>query len=260
MRGICFFLLMFNVPVMLFAQITKPGYEPPVKKSATAYKGPKKFTGKSKIIVEINVDGTLSVDYEKIWDFKKGEVWKSAIAAGEHKIELSNGVDTWRETVETKSGAQLIVETKLGLKVDTDRQKETQLEEQKRADVRETEVKSRSELGNEKANQIEKRKLKENETRRAEIMKGKNLIPKLISIGDLELGTHRLGAQKTLEVQTTLETIVEYYNEKVNKFYRAEKSYTPTIRNQKIKELADWERKVYILQQKLQYDMNENNN
>jgi uncharacterized protein (TIGR02145 family) len=96
-----------------FAQITKPGYQAPTKKAAPVYNGPKKFTGKSKIIVEIDMTGTLKVDYQKIWDFTKGEVWMSDIAAGQHRIELTDGTDTWKTTVETKSGQQLIVVTEL---------------------------------------------------------------------------------------------------------------------------------------------------
>jgi len=106
-------LFILAAPMILVAQITKPGYKAPVKKAAPVYNGPKKFTGKSKIIVEIDADGTLSVDYEKIWDFKKGDVWKSDIPPGEHRIQLKNGEETWKTTVETKSGQQLIVETEL---------------------------------------------------------------------------------------------------------------------------------------------------
>ena len=64
-------------------------------------------------MIVMDSDGTLSVDYEKIWDFKAGEVWKSPITPGEHIITFTDGASTWKKTVENASGKQLIVETKL---------------------------------------------------------------------------------------------------------------------------------------------------
>lgn len=111
MRSLIFVL--FFLPIIGFAQITKPGYRTPSKPKPVRVAGPKKFQGKSKIIVVIDADATLEVDYEKVWDFKKGDTWKSDISAGEHVIRLHNQYGSWQNTVETKSGQQKIVKTKL---------------------------------------------------------------------------------------------------------------------------------------------------
>ena len=107
------YLFLF-MPCFVGAQITKPGYIKPVQKKTTpAPAGPKKFSGNSKIIIELDAVGTLYVDYKKIWDFKKGDVWESDLPSGMHKIKLTNGQDVWESTTETKSGQQLIIVTKL---------------------------------------------------------------------------------------------------------------------------------------------------
>jgi len=151
MRKHFILFLFLTIPLFLSAQITKPGYKPPVKKAAPIYNGPKKFTGKSKIIVEIDSDGTLSVDYEKIWDFKKGDVWKSDIAAGEHRVQLSNGSVTWKETVVSKSGQQLIVETNLKQQIASDRQVAARAEEQRQKEERNAEAKRKASIRAEEA-------------------------------------------------------------------------------------------------------------
>lgn len=104
--------LIFLFSLSTTAQITKPGSgKQRTKKSAPA--GPKKLTGKSIILVVMDADGTLEVDYEKIWDFKKGDTWKSDIAAGEHVVKFYNDIASWESTVTNKSGQQQIVNTKL---------------------------------------------------------------------------------------------------------------------------------------------------
>ena len=105
------FLVLF-LPCFVSAQVTKPGYEA-AKKNIVAPAGPKKFNGNSTLIVKIDHDGTLYVDFEKIYKFKKGDVWKSSIQSGMHEIELTHGTDKWSKSVETKSGKQLIVSTEL---------------------------------------------------------------------------------------------------------------------------------------------------
>lgn len=65
------------------------------------------------IMVVMDADGTLSVDYEKIYDFKQGEVWRSSITPGTHIVTLTNGDLTWKQRIENQSGKQLLVETNL---------------------------------------------------------------------------------------------------------------------------------------------------
>ena len=96
------------------AQIAKPGSSSGKKRSKkSAPAGPKKLSGKSIILVVMDADGTLEVDFEKIWDFKKGDTWKSPIAAGEHVIKFYNEIASWERTVTNKSGQQQIVNAKL---------------------------------------------------------------------------------------------------------------------------------------------------
>lgn len=100
-------------PLTLFSQISKPGRQINTTRPTPKPSGPKKFDGKSIILVVINADGVLEVDFEKIGDFKKGETWKSNIVAGEHIVSLYSGESRWEESVSCKSGQQSIVRTKL---------------------------------------------------------------------------------------------------------------------------------------------------
>ena len=100
------FLLLF-VPCFVGAQITKPGYKAP-KKSTNAPASPKKFSGSCGLMVKIDSDGTLLVDYEKVFKYKKGQVWRSDIKCGEHVVTLTNGIDTWEQTITLSSGQKII--------------------------------------------------------------------------------------------------------------------------------------------------------
>lgn len=110
-------LALLIISNIALSQITKPGYQAPSTSNSKRVSGPKKFQGKSKIIVVVDADATLEVDYEKVWKFKKGDTWKSDISAGDHVVRLYNDDVEWTTTVETKSGQQKIVNTKLQPKI-----------------------------------------------------------------------------------------------------------------------------------------------
>jgi formylglycine-generating enzyme required for sulfatase activity len=109
-------VLFFSLAIPATAQIN-PNVPKPAPKprpaAAPAASGPKQFTGNSSILVVVDADGVLSVDYEKIGNFRAGETWKSPIMAGSHVVELRMGADRWEHTVECMSGQQLIEKTEL---------------------------------------------------------------------------------------------------------------------------------------------------
>lgn len=112
------------------AQIIKPGSQGQSQTAPPKAQGPKKLTGKSIILIVMNADGTLMVDFEKFGDFKKGDNWKSNITPGEHIITYSSGESVWEETVTCKSGQQTIVRTKLiGANVTEDKSEEPKMSE-----------------------------------------------------------------------------------------------------------------------------------
>lgn len=105
--------LLMVISQLSSAQIAKPGQvnvKPTVTNNSKAK--PKTFSGNCTVIIEMDAEGVLFVDYEKIWDYQKGEVWKSPIQSGEHFIKFSNGIDEWSETITIKSG-QKIIKTEL---------------------------------------------------------------------------------------------------------------------------------------------------
>ena len=91
---------------------------------------PKQFSGNSKIVIKIDAEGTLSVDFEKIYDFKKGDVWRSDISPGQHYISLRNGSDVWETQLETTVGSQSLLITELQPIID----KRSSAERQRTAD------------------------------------------------------------------------------------------------------------------------------
>lgn len=109
-------LALFCWATMATAQVNPNAPKPaPKPKPAVvpATSGPKQFTGNSSILVVVDADGVLYVDYEKVGNVRAGETWKSPIMAGSHVVELRMGEDRWEKTEECKSGQQLIVRTEL---------------------------------------------------------------------------------------------------------------------------------------------------
>jgi hypothetical protein len=107
----------------------------PKPAAAPVASAPMQFTGNSSILVVVDADGVLSVDYEKIGKFREGETWKSPIMAGSHAVELRMGEDRWEQTVECKSGQQLIVKTALAGVRQARIQRQPEEEARQRAEV-----------------------------------------------------------------------------------------------------------------------------
>ena len=170
-RKFIFLLLLACFPFFVFAQITKPGYETS-KKGTTAPVGPKKFSGNSRIIIEIDEPGTLYVNYKKVWDFKKGDVWESDLPSGMHMIKLTNGQDTWESTKETNSGKQLIVVTNLKSTI----HKRKFWEEKLEREIEQTKLRKRQEDEQRIKQEEEKKRQEDEDRRKAEEQRRKELL------------------------------------------------------------------------------------
>lgn len=149
MRILLSFVLIAFIPICTSAQISKPGSQTKTKTTSSKPKGPKKFSGSSTIIIQMDAAGSLTVDFEKIWDFQKGDVWKSDIKPGQHELEYSNGEYTWTESIIAKNGQQHIVKTKLQEKIRVGKESiqaiKRAAEERKRNEIREAEKRRQSE-------------------------------------------------------------------------------------------------------------------